>query len=102
MSKSNTSRLTMTATLASGVAGTMNYMAPESLKNAVCPRSDIFSAGLVLYDMFFGEERPDLVDVLNKVSIGLKFFVKFSTCLTYIPVYFHRVKCKLLIILLRS
>ena len=67
MSKSNTSRLTMTATLASGVAGTMNYMAPESLKNAVCPRSDIFSAGLVLYDMFFEEERPDLVDVREKV-----------------------------------
>ena len=67
MSKSNTSRLTMTATLSPGVAGTMNYMAPESLRNAVCPRSDIFSAGLVLYDMFFEEERAALVDVKEKV-----------------------------------
>ena len=91
----------MTATLAPGVAGTMNYMAPESLRNAVCPRSDIYSAGLVLYDMFFREERPPLTVVINMVSTGLKFngFQLVSHIFTFV---FYREKCKFLIILLRS
>ncbi|MCA1562512.1 MAG: serine/threonine protein kinase [Acidobacteria bacterium] len=50
--------------LLAGLAGTLRYMAPERLKGAAAdPRSDIFSAGVVLYEMACGrqpfvEEQP--------------------------------------------
>lgn len=44
-----------------GVAGTPAYMAPEQLRTgAATPQSDIFSLGLVLYELFTGKRAVDM------------------------------------------
>ncbi|MCA9580854.1 MAG: serine/threonine protein kinase [Myxococcales bacterium] len=62
-----------TRTLAGGGAGTLGYIAPEQALGKLSFRSDVFSAGLILYRMFAGtlpawpfEWPPPGVDRLRK------------------------------------
>ncbi len=61
-----------TLTHSGQLIGTPEYMSPEQIRNqAVTPRSDIYSLGVVIYEMFTGQ-RPTqgatgLEEVLNRV-----------------------------------
>jgi predicted Ser/Thr protein kinase len=45
-----------------GVAGTPGYMAPEQRKSGTAtPQSDIYSLGLVLYELFTGKRATDMI-----------------------------------------
>ncbi|HEY7307433.1 MAG TPA: protein kinase [Bryobacteraceae bacterium] len=51
-----------------GVAGTLRYMSPEQLRGeSVSPASDIFSLGLVLYELAAGQHAFDARPLLNSV-----------------------------------
>ena len=72
------SRITFTKTLPQGGAGTLNYMAPETPEGKICAKSDIYSAGLVMFDMFYPPttanngnlqyQRPSLMEI--KMEVG--------------------------------
>jgi len=57
-----------------GFTGTPQYAAPEYATDRVCtPRSDIFSAGMVLYEMLAGAPAvtgSNLFEVLNRIANG--------------------------------
>jgi serine/threonine-protein kinase len=58
-------------TAARSLVGTPNYMSPEQVKTApVSPRADLFSAGVVMYEMLSGVKpfgSPDLSGILYNV-----------------------------------
>src|SRR4029450_2230602 len=43
-----------------GLAGTLPYMAPERWKGAVDPRCDLYSLGVVLYEIVAGRKPFDV------------------------------------------
>jgi tRNA A-37 threonylcarbamoyl transferase component Bud32/tetratricopeptide (TPR) repeat protein len=60
-------------TASGDVIGTLRYLAPEALKGASDPRSDLYSLGLTLYELLtlsppFGELTPS--ELLRQVSEG--------------------------------
>jgi eukaryotic-like serine/threonine-protein kinase len=65
-------RLASGATTAGTIVGTPNYMSPEQVKGApVDGRSDLFSAGLILYELVTGERAftgGSVVAVLFKIA----------------------------------
>lgn len=56
----------------SGISGTPRFMAPEQARGeAVTPRSDVFTLGLILYEMVTGQKAVDdgpLLDVLRRID----------------------------------
>jgi serine/threonine-protein kinase len=51
-----------TVSLAGMIVGTASYLAPEQVKSGVCDaRSDVYSAGIVLYELLTGE-KPFVAD----------------------------------------
>jgi len=60
-----------TLTVAGSMLGTPNYMSPEQVKcAAVTERSDLFSAGIVMYEMLTGIKpfsAPDVSSILRNV-----------------------------------
>jgi serine/threonine-protein kinase len=61
-----------TLSRAGTVVGTPNYMSPEQIKgDSVDPRSDIFSAGVLLYELVTGKkpfDGPDVTSIMYNVT----------------------------------
>lgn len=61
-----------TLSRAGTVVGTPNYMSPEQIKgDSVDPRSDLFSAGVLLYELVTGKkpfDGPDVTSIMYNVT----------------------------------
>jgi len=65
-------RLAAGTTAAGGMVGTPNYMSPEQVRTGLVDgRSDLFSAGLILYELVTGEkvyQADNVVSLLYKIA----------------------------------
>ena len=63
-------------------AGTFAYMAPESFKNEVSQSSDIWSLGIILYQLIYNGEFPDYVKSPQEILLFAfsEEKVDFPTC----------------------
>lgn len=80
------------------VVGTPSYMSPEQVRGAkLTPQSDLFSAGVVLFELFSGK-NPFLKDNVNMTlnEIISMNETSLETILTDIPEKFRNVLLKLL------
>lgn len=84
---------TMLQTLSGTVLGTISYMSPEQARGqAVDPRSDIFSLGIVVYEMVTGElpfKGDTPLDTLH--SIAFEEVKPVTTIRKNLPPQLHRI-----------